>query len=89
MVYKLFFSKRSEKELDKLDSHISKLIVKWLKNNIDGCSNPRLHGKALVGSRAGQWRYRIGDYRVICEIRDNQLIVLAISIGHRRNVYEN
>jgi len=54
---------------------------------IEGCRNPRHFGEALKASRAGLWRYRVGDDRIICEIRDEQFMVLALSVGHRREVY--
>lgn len=86
-MYKIQFSKNAIKELEKLDNYTQHLITSWLKKNIDNSENPRLHGKALVGNLKGKWRYRIGDYRVICFIKDAELIVLAISIGHRKDVY--
>ena len=49
--------------------------------------DPRQHGKKLTANRNGQWRYRIGDYRLICEINDNELVILALSLGHRREIY--
>lgn len=55
--------------------------------NIERSENPRLHGKGLIENRTGQWRYRIGDYRVICEIKDDEIIVLILDVGHRRNIY--
>ena len=54
--------------------------------NLVGTEHPRLHGKGLTANRSGQWRYRIGDYRLICNINDNKLIILALSVGHRRDV---
>ena len=54
---------------------------------MNGTDNPRKHGKALVENRVGQWRYRIGDYRVICEIQDEEVLVLVLEVGHRRNIY--
>lgn len=56
--------------------------------HLEGCDNPRTFGKGLSANRAGQWRYRIGDYRLICYINDNELIILALSIGHRKEVYK-
>ncbi|MBC1353866.1 type II toxin-antitoxin system RelE/ParE family toxin [Listeria innocua] len=53
-----------------------------------GSDNPRHHGKSLVGNRVGQWRYRVGDYRLIAEIQDNEVIVLILNIGHRRDIYD-
>ena len=51
------------------------------------CEDHRAHGKALTANRKGEWRYRIGDYRLICLIKDNELVVLAVNVGHRKNVY--
>ena len=75
-------------QLKKLDIHVSALIIGWLEKNIEGCENPRIHGKGLVENKSGQWRYRIGDYRVICEIQDKEIIVLVLEIGHRRDIYD-
>lgn len=72
-----------------MDPGIRRIIVAWLLKNIDGCEDPRAHGKGLTANMSGKWRYRIGDYRVLCEIRDNDLVVLAIEIGHRREVYDH
>lgn len=51
--------------------------------------NPRIRGKGLVGNRAGMWRYRVGDYRILCRIKDDVLEILVVEIGHRRNVYDD
>ena len=64
------------------------MIVGWIEKNIEGCENPRLHGKGLLGNKSGQWRYRIGDYRIVCEIRDNEVVVLVLEVGHRKNIYD-
>ena len=81
------FSKRADKELSKMDPGIRRIVLAWLLKNVDGCSNPRAHGKGLSSNRSGQWRYRVGDYRILCEIQDERLVVLALEIGHRREVY--
>lgn len=87
MSFSVVFSQRSLKQLKKLDKHIALLIVGWLRKNIDGCSDPRLHGKPLVANRSGQWRYRVGDFRVLVEIEDTKIIVLVLEIGHRKDIY--
>lgn len=87
MKYRVVFSERAKKQLQKIDKHISSLIIAWLEKNVDGTENPRLHGKALVENRTGQWRYRIGDYRIICEIKDEEVTVLVLEVGHRRSIY--
>ena len=88
MRYKVIFTERAKKQLKKLDKHITALIIGWLEKNIQNCENPRLHGKGLVENKSGQWRYRIGDYRVICEIQDKEIIVLVLEVGHRREIYD-
>ena len=72
----------------KFDKYTQNMIRAWINKNLVGTENPRLHGKGLTANRSGQWRYRIGDYRLICNINDNRLIILALSVGHRRDVYE-
>ena len=75
------------KTLEKLDRFTKKIIVEWIEKNLVGTDNPRIHGKPLSANRKGQWRYRIGDYRVIAKIEDDRLIILVISIGHRKEIY--
>lgn len=88
MNYKVLFSEEAKKQLKKLDKHISTLIIIWIRKNLEGCKNPRQHGKPLVANRTGQWRYRIGDYRLICEIQDEEITILVLEVGHRKNIYE-
>lgn len=77
----------AERQLRKLDRQVAKRILDWLDDRIDGCKSPRHFGEALKGGSTGLWRYRIGDYRVICDIEDGRLVVLALAIGHRREIY--
>lgn len=88
MKYKVEFTERALKQLKKLDKHTSMLITAWLRKNLEGCENPRSHGKGLTSNRSGQWRYRIGDYRVIADIQDDRVLILVLSIGHRRDIYD-
>lgn len=87
MIFKIIFSEKALKELKKLDKHTALFITGWLRKNIEGCSDPRQHGKGLTANRSGQWRYRVGDYRIITEIQDDKVIVLVLAIGHRKNIY--
>lgn len=87
-MWHLVFSKKADKQLAKMDVGVCRIIVAWLLKNIDGCDNPRIHGKGLTGNLSGAWRYRVGDYRILCEIREQELVVLALEIGHRREVYK-
>lgn len=87
MTYKLLISDDVSKKIKKMDKHLALMLTREMKAKLDGLENPRSIGKALVGQYKGLWRYRIGAYRVICDIRDDELIVLAIDIGHRKNIY--
>ena len=78
----------AEKQIRKLDKPVQKRILDWLDDRIEGCKNPRHFGEPLKGDFAGFWRYRIGNYRVICEINDNKVTVLVLTIGHRQQVYK-
>ena len=88
MIYKVEFTESAKKQLKKLDIYTQKILLVWLNKNLEGCENPRIHGKPLSANRAGQWRYRVGDYRILCDIQDDKIVILVIAIGHRREVYE-
>ncbi len=76
------------KQLGKLGRSEAKRIRDFLRHRLSTLEDPRQTGKALQGSRLGDlWRYRVGDYRIICELQDHRLVVLVISIGHRRDIY--
>ena len=84
MKYNVELSDRFKREFKKLDKYPQKIIRSWIDKNLVGTENPRQYGKGLTANRSGQWRYRIGDYRLICQIEDSELIILALSVGHRR-----
>ncbi len=88
MKYKVEFTNQAVKELKKLDKHTAALILGWVRKNLEGCENPRQHGKGLSANRSGEWRYRVGDYRLLAEIQDDRIIILILSVGHRRDVYK-
>lgn len=88
MMYEVETTARFDREFKKLDRYTQRMIKSWIEKNLVGCDNPRQHGKGLTANRSGQWRYRIGDYRLICEIKDRELIILTLSVGHRREVYK-
>ena len=87
--YRIEYSERAMRELKKLDRYTRQMIYAWIDKNLVGCEDPRQRGKGLTANRSGQWRYRIGDYRLICQINDNTLVILALSVGHRREIYNN
>ncbi|MBQ7131194.1 MAG: type II toxin-antitoxin system RelE/ParE family toxin [Oscillospiraceae bacterium] len=87
MTYRVETTAVFDREFKKLDKYTQKMIKAWIQKNLIDCENPRQHGKGLTANRSGQWRYRIGDYRLICCIEDEKLVILALSVGHRREVY--
>ena len=88
MIYKVKYEPRFKKSLKSLDIAVQKRILLWIEKNLYNTSDPHASGKALVGKLKGYWRYRIGDYRLIVEIRDEELIIIAVDIGHRKEVYK-
>lgn len=88
MTYHVEFTKRALKDLKELDKQTAALILGWVRNNLEGCDDPRAHGKGLTANRSGEWRYRVGDYRLLAEIQDGKLLILMLTVGHRSEVYK-
>lgn len=86
--YAVEFTKDALRQLKKLDPYTSAMILAWIRKNLEGCENPRQHGKGLTANRSGQWRYRVGDYRILAEIQDARIVILVLNVGHRRSVYD-
>ncbi|MFY8042959.1 MAG: type II toxin-antitoxin system RelE family toxin [Rhodoferax sp.] len=88
MAWQIELTATAAKQLGKLDKSIAKRIVTFLRSRLAQMDDPRLSGKALTGTQLGAfWRYRVGDYRLICDIQDDRLCVLVIEIGNPREVY--
>ena len=88
MAYNVELSESAERELGKLDAPQAKRILKFLHQRVAKLGDPRSVGEALHGSRLGEfWKYRVGDYRLICKIEDDRLIVLVLRVGHRKEIY--
>lgn len=86
MSYSVETTARFDREFRKLDRYTQRMLKGWIDKNLVNTDNPRCTGKGLTANRSGQWRYRIGDYRLICQIDDGKLVILAFSIGHRSEV---
>ena len=80
------YTETARKQLKKLDKTIQKRILDYM-DEVGRLENPRSRGKALVENMRGLWCYRVGDYRVICEIQDSKIIISVLKIGHRKNIY--
>lgn len=88
MEYHPRFAENAIKQLKKMDRQPALMIIKWVRKNLDGVTEPRRIGKPLKGSLNRYWRYRVGDYRIIAEIIDSEFIIDVVKIGHRRDIYE-
>lgn len=86
MAWRIRFSKEADKSLRKLDRQVSARILDELEE-VSRLDDPCTRGKALVGNLAGLWRYRVGDYRVVCDIEDEVLVILVVGVAHRSSVY--
>ena len=88
MVWTLRLSETAKRQLGKLDISNAQAILRYLNRLVLETTDPRERGKGLRANLSGLWRYRVGDYRVICSIEDHELVVLVLQIGHRREVYK-
>ena len=88
MAWTLRLSETAKRQLRKLDSSNAQVILRYLNRLVQETSDPRERASGLRANLAGLWRYRVGDYRVICSIEDHELMILVLQIGHRRDVYQ-
>jgi len=88
MAWKIEFDPAALKELSKLDKPVEQRILKFLRERVAKLDDPRRIGASLQGTLSGLWKYRVGDYRLICSLEHNRLVVLVLRIGHRREVYK-
>lgn len=88
MTWNIEWDDRARKELRRLDFPIQKEILSYLRIRIAESDNPRVFGQSLSGNKVGLWRYRVGDYRIICRIEDDTLVVFVVGVGHRKEIYE-
>lgn len=86
--YTVKYSESVLRQLKRMDRHDALYIISWISKNIIDCMDPRTKGKALSRDFAGAWRYRIGNYRLIADIQDTELIILLLSVGHRKDIYK-
>ncbi|HEX3967370.1 MAG TPA: type II toxin-antitoxin system RelE/ParE family toxin [Edaphobacter sp.] len=88
MAWSIEFSSDADRDFSRLDQSIQRRIFHYLHERIASAANPRDFGKPLLHDLAGLWRYRIGDYRILCRIEDDKLTVLVVEIGHRSRIYK-
>ena len=88
MIWTIEYTRTAEVQLRKLDRQIARRILDYLDGKIAFLENPRIRGKALGGPLGDLWRFRVGDFRIICEIQDSVMRILVVEVGHRRNIYK-
>jgi mRNA interferase RelE/StbE len=88
LVYKIILSDEAKKSLRKLDKSIVARLLTKFESDLRKLTDPRQAGKALKGELGSLWRYRVGDYRIICDIQDEILTIIVVRIGHRKNIYD-
>jgi mRNA interferase RelE/StbE len=87
LAWTIRFDETAKKQLKKLDRQVARTIRDYLKEIAD-LEDVRSRGKGLSGRLSGLWRYRVGDYRVICDMNDTEIIVYVVEVGHRKDVYD-
>ncbi len=88
MAWRIELEAAARKDLLKLDRQVARRISYFLHSRVAVLEDPRSIGEALTGTiLGGLWKYRVGDYRIICEIQDGKLTILALRVGHRREIY--
>jgi len=85
--WRIEITRTAEKQIHKLDRVAQQSIVRFLRERVKTAENPRQWGKPLYGDKQGLWRYRIGDYRLVCDIQDEKVTILVLRVGHRKDVY--
>ena len=85
--WRIEIARTAEKQILKLAGPAQKSIQQFLRERLAPADNPRQWGRALQGEKRGLWRYRVGDYRLICDIQDERITVLVLEVGHRKDVY--
>lgn len=85
--YKVKYTRQAVKSLKKMDRPIGLMITGWIRQHLEDSVDPRSTGKALTGNYKGLWRYRAGDYRIIAKIKDEEILIMIVDVGHRSEVY--
>ena len=86
MAWTLRISETAKRQLKKLDRSTAQILLRYLNRVLQEAEDPRQRGKALTANLAGLWRYRVGDFRVICQIQDQALVLPVVKVGHRSDV---
>ena len=86
-VWRIEITATAQRQIGKLDRQVARQIYRFLRERVATEENPRRKGKRLIATGSEVWRYRVGDYRILCDIRDERLVVMVVKVGHRGDVY--
>jgi len=87
LTWRVEFTRTAEKQIVRLNRPFQARILNYLRERVQPCENPRQFGKALHGDKQGLWRYRVGNYLLICDIQDEKVTVLVLAVAHRKEAY--
>ncbi|MGJ0741540.1 type II toxin-antitoxin system RelE family toxin [Enterococcus casseliflavus] len=88
MGFNVRYEKEAQKALKKMDKFQAKIILNWIEKNLVGCNDPYQHGKGLTADKSGLWRYRVGNYRILADVSKEEITILILKIGHRKEIYK-
>lgn len=86
-MYRVKFTDKALKTLQQMDKQIVKMIFAWIEKHLEGCDDPRVKGKGLSHNKRNIWRYRVGQYQLLANIQEDELIILVIDVGLRKEIY--
>ena len=86
--YHVVYEKAARKAIEKLDKTIRKRILDFIDNKLEGCENPRFSGRNMIEYPNANWRYRVGDYRILADIQDDKIVILVVKVDKRSDVYK-
>lgn len=89
MSYRVSIGAEARKFLKAANKHVALLVQNWIDKNLVGCVDPFAKGRPLVANKAGLWRYRVQNLRIVCKIDEGLLVILVVNIGHRREIYRS
>lgn len=87
MPYQVVYTKKAVKNLKKIDKAQQRFIVAWIEKNLINTEDPRAFGKGLKGDLKEYWRYRVGNYRILADIDKDEIKIIIVNVGHRKNIY--
>lgn len=88
MGFNVRYEKEAQKALKKMDKFQAKIILNWIEKNLVGCNDPYQQGKGLTADKSGLWRYRVGNYRILADVSKEEITILILKIGHRKEIYK-